>query len=96
MVGFLKDELSPPQIAEATGAVEVLRVWCAPGEPQQLVLRTTWKDPGAWGLLLVDAARHAAKAYAAEGMSEAEALNRILQLFRAEIESPTANPTNVS
>jgi hypothetical protein len=91
-----KEELLPPPMAKMAGAVEVLRVWAAPGEPQQLVLKTTWKDPGAWGLLLVDAARHAAKAYAAEGMSEAQALDRILQLFRAEIESPTDGATRVS
>lgn len=96
MLGVSEDELSPPPIASAAGAREVLRVWTAPGEPHQMALSTTWNDPGAWGLLLVDAARHAARAYAAEGMSEAQALDRILQLFRAEIESPTDSPTNVS
>lgn len=96
MDGTSMDELSPPPVANAAGAVEVLRVWAAPGGAQQVVLRTTWKDPGGWGLLLVDAARHAARAYADEGMSEAEALERILQLFRAEIESPTDRPARVS
>lgn len=47
-------------------------------------------------MLLVDAARHAAKAYADESMSETEALERILQLFRAEIESPTDRPAGVN
>ena len=43
-----------------------------------------------WGLLLVDVARHAARAYAREsGFSEEEALARILDMFEAEIARPT-------
>jgi Domain of unknown function (DUF5076) len=89
MFGRSKNELSPPPNAKNAGAVEVLRVWAEPGARQQLVLQTTWKEPGAWGLLLADAARHAARAYAAEGVPEAQALDRILQLFHAEFASPT-------
>jgi hypothetical protein len=41
-------ELAPPPIANANPqAVEVLRVWAVPNEPQQLVLQITWQDPGA-------------------------------------------------
>jgi hypothetical protein len=54
-------ELEVPPIANSNSqAMEVLRVWAAPGQPQQLTLRTTWKDAGAWGLLLADVARHSA------------------------------------
>jgi len=68
-------ELEPPPIANTNSqAVEVLRVWAAPGQPQQLTLRTTWKDAGAWGLLLADIAHHAANAYANEGQHRAEPL----------------------
>ena len=43
-----------------------------------------------WGLLLVDIARHAARAYSREAvMSEEEALARILDMFEAEIARPT-------
>ncbi len=43
-----------------------------------------------WGLLLVDIARHAARAYAREsGYTEDEALQRILDMFEAEIARPT-------
>jgi hypothetical protein len=43
-----------------------------------------------WGLLLVDIARHAARAYAREAnYSEDEALNRIVEMFEAEIARPT-------
>src|SRR4051812_42586839 len=84
------DALEPPPVALAdANAVEVLRVWAAPGSPQQLTLRTTWKDAGAWGLMLVDVARHAAKAYAAEGEDPKVILARIRELFDAEWDSPT-------
>jgi len=86
-------ELEPPPIANTNSqAVEVLRVWAAPGQPQQLTLRTTWKDAGAWGLLLADIARHAANAYANEGQNRAEALGKIRQLLDAEFSRPTDNP----
>jgi hypothetical protein len=43
-----------------------------------------------WGLLLVDIARHAARAYARESdYTEEEALTRIVEMFEAEIARPT-------
>ena len=43
-----------------------------------------------WGLLLVDIARHAARAYARESdYTEEEALTRIVDMFEAEIAKPT-------
>jgi predicted transcriptional regulator len=43
-----------------------------------------------WGLLLVDIARHAARAYAREtSYTEAEALARVVDMFEAEIARPT-------
>ncbi|PWR18517.1 DUF5076 domain-containing protein [Zavarzinia aquatilis] len=88
-----KQELECPAIAKSPGAVEVLRVWAVPGAPQQFSLRPTWKDPAAWGLMLADLAHHAAKAYAAEGWSEAEVFERIIAGLKAEIESPTDSPS---
>ena len=86
-------ELEVPPIAKSNSqAVEVLRVWEAPGQPQQLTLRTTWKDAGAWGLLLADIARHAAMAYANEGHNSSEVLVRIRQLLDAEFLRPTDTP----
>jgi len=81
-----KNSLETPPIAKSNlKATEVLRVWAAPGSPQQLTLRTTWKDPGAWGLLLADVARHAANAYANEGNDPKAVLARIRELFDAEM-----------
>jgi len=49
-----------------------------------------FEEPDMWGLLLVDVARHASRAYAREGdYSEEEALTRILDMFEAEIVRPT-------
>ncbi len=56
------------------------------------MLKTTWRDPGAWGLLLVDIARHAANAYDEEGINKEDALNSIMGLFEAEILRPTDVP----
>jgi hypothetical protein len=81
-----------PIASSNSQAVEVLRVWAVPGQPQQLTLRTTWKDAGAWGLLLADVARHAAKAYADEGHNAAEVLARIQNLMNAEFSRPTDEP----
>ena len=84
-------ELDPPSLATSCSeAVEVLRVWAAPGAPQQLTLRTCWKDPGAWCLLLADVARHAAQAYRADGQNPDSVLRRIRELFDAEWSSPTS------
>jgi hypothetical protein len=91
-----KGELEVPPIATSNSqAVEVLRVWAIPGQPQQLTLRITWKDAGAWGLLLADVARHAANAYANEGQNRAEVLARIRQLLDAEFSKPTDNPIQI-
>jgi hypothetical protein len=90
-------ELEVPPIADSNPqAIEVLRVWAAPGLPQQLTLRITWKDSGSWGLLLADVARHAAKAYANEGHNAAEVLSRIRQLLDAEFSKPTDTPVQPS
>jgi hypothetical protein len=90
-------ELDPPPVASSRReAIEVLRVWAAPGEAQQLTLRTCWEDPGAWGLLLVDVARHAARAYEREGRVAGEVIKRIREAFDAEWSSPTDEPTDLT
>jgi hypothetical protein len=86
----------PPVAIKNPDAVEVLRVWAAPGCEQQLTLRTTWKDPGAWGLLLVDVARHAVQAYKKEGRDPEECLQRIHDLWNAEWTQPTDSPGDIT
>jgi len=86
----------PPIATSAPEAVEILRVWASPGSPQQLTLMTCWKDPGAWGLLLADVARHAAKAYGREGQDPHEVTRRIREMFEAEWSSPTDDPKDLT
>jgi hypothetical protein len=86
----------PPVANENRDAVEVLRVWAAPGNPQQVTLQTTWNDPGAWGLLLVDVAHHAAKAYKTEGRDPNEVLARIRDLWDAEWGKATDSASDIT
>jgi hypothetical protein len=54
-------------------------------------------DPAAFGIALVDAIRHGAKAYAqAVGVSEEHALERIWWGFDSERSSPTDEPRQAS
>jgi hypothetical protein len=89
------NSLELPPNAKNPAAAEVLRVWAVPDEGQQFVLKTTWQEPGAWGLLLADIARHAAKANRDDGLNEAEALVRIKQFLDAEFARPTDQPTRI-
>jgi len=94
--GRKNNELEKPPISREQGSFEILRVWGGADLPQQYTLNTTWDDPGAWGLLLVDIARHAAKAYGSAGhTTEQEALARIKQIFDAEWGLPTDEPENI-
>jgi len=96
MFGHKKKELDKPPVAQEEGAFEILRVWGGDNLPQQYSLNTTWDDPGAWGLMLVDIARHTAKAYENTGsVTEQEALARIKQLIDAEWETPTDEPEQI-
>lgn len=78
----------PPDALER-GGHEVLRA-CVSEGAVSVAMRRSFDDPFVWGILLVDLARHAARIYAAEaGMSEDEAMQRILEGVRAELDSPT-------
>jgi len=91
------ESLDPPPIAFSNPeAKEIARVWFEPNSINQMVLRTTWNDPGAWGLLLVDMARHVAQAYKNEGHDHQAALNRIKQIFELEWSQPTDSPIQVN
>lgn len=83
----------PPIAMDDPRAREVLRVWVADGKQHFALVAGVWKDPGAWGLLLVDLARHAAKAYhEAEGRDSIQVLARIREGFDAEWAVPTDDP----
>ena len=87
--------LPVPPNSGALDSVEVLRVWAQPGQAQQLTLNVTWKDAGAWGLVLSDIARHVAKAYATTGLDEQQVFARIRQVFDLEMSHPTDEPLEI-
>ncbi len=84
-----KEQPLPPDVIGREDATEVLRAFVLDGG-LSIAFTRAFEEPEMWGLLLVDIARHAARAYARESdYSEEEALNRILEMFGAELERPT-------
>ena len=84
-----KGQPLPPDVMSRDDAVEILRVFVLDGG-LSMAFQRAFEEPDMWGLLLVDLARHAARAYARESeFTEDEALSRILEMFEAEIERPT-------
>lgn len=84
-----KEQPLPPDVMTRDDAVEILRVFVLDGG-LSMAFQRAFEEPEMWGLLLVDLARHAARAYARESeYSEEEALSRILEMFEAEIQRPT-------
>lgn len=79
----------PPDVIGREDAVEVLRAFVVDGG-LSIAFQRAFEEPDMWGLLLVDIARHAARAYASESdISEQDALERIVEMFEAEIARPT-------
>ena len=79
----------PPDVMGREDATEVLRAFVVDGG-LSIAFARAFEEPDMWGLLLVDVARHASRAYARESdYSEDEALRRIIDMFEAEIARPT-------
>src|SRR3954464_9121543 len=84
-----KEQPLPPDLLTRHDAVANLRVFVLDGG-LSIAFQRAFEEPDMWGLLLVDVARHAARAYARESTyTEEEALARILDMFEAEIARPT-------
>ena len=84
-----KEQPLPPDVMGREDAQEVLRAFVVDGG-LSIAFQRAFEEPDMWGLLLVDVARHAARAYASESTyTEQEALARILDMFEAEIARPT-------
>jgi hypothetical protein len=84
-----REQPIPPDAIDNERAVEVLRAFVLDGG-LSISFQRAFDDPSMWGMLLVDIARHAARAYATENVcSEEEALARIFAMFEAELASPT-------
>jgi hypothetical protein len=79
----------PPDAHENAAAAEILRAWSVNGG-LHVSLKPSFENPAIWGLLLVDLARHAARAYAVEGrQSEASVLRDIRRTLDAEWQHST-------
>ncbi len=88
-----KQQPLPPDVADREDATEVLRAFVLDGG-LSIAFTRAFEEPDVWGMLLVDIARHAARAYARESnYSEDEALTRIVEMFEAEIARPTDTGT---
>jgi hypothetical protein len=84
-----KEQPLPPDVMSREDATEILRVFVLDGG-LSMAFQRAFEEPEMWGLLLVDLARHAARAYARESeYTEEEALARIIEMFEAEIARPT-------
>jgi hypothetical protein len=84
----------PPEAFEK-GGVEVLRAAII-DEGLHVSLQRAFDDPGVWGVMLADIARHVARAYAyasATGADEDEIAEEIRRLFIAEFDAPTDTGT---
>jgi hypothetical protein len=80
-----KEQPIPPDAQSNPNAIEVLRAFVVDGG-LSIAFTRGFDDPGMWGMLLVDIARHAARAYEKEGVtSEGEALAAIVDMFDSEL-----------
>lgn len=88
------NELPIPPIAQSDkGAIELVRVWASDGRQHVSVATGVWNDPAAWGIMLVDLARHVAGAYHdAKGLDQETVLDRIKAGFDAEWSAATDKP----
>jgi hypothetical protein len=80
------------------GSSEFARLWAEPEGPMTCIIepRALGPDPFLFGMALVDAVQHGAKAYAhATGVSEGDALARIWEGLDAERANPTDEPTQI-
>ncbi|HWW22561.1 MAG TPA: DUF5076 domain-containing protein [Edaphobacter sp.] len=87
--------LSIPPVAQRDKAsFEVLRVWIAEQGQHVSIRSGAWDDPFAWGIVLADLARHIALAHEMqdEKIDKKAFLERLLEGFSAEIDSPTDEP----
>jgi hypothetical protein len=84
-----KQQPLPPDVIGRDDATEILRAFVVDGG-LSIAFTRAFDEPDMWGLLLVDLARHAARAYARESeFTEEEAMARIVEMFEAEIARPT-------
>ncbi len=85
----LFDALAVPPTAQEKGGVEIVRGVIVEGG-LHISIRRAFDDPQAWGMVLADIARHAARIHALEtGAAESQTLDRIRSMLEAELDAPS-------
>jgi hypothetical protein len=89
-----RELIVPPPAASDPQSYEMLRLWMAGDGSQSLTIHADpGLDPAAWGIVLIDVARHAAHAYAQRGVGTvADNYARILAGLIAELQGPSGGP----
>lgn len=78
-------ELSRPSgVEDASRAMEIARIWIVDKRQQVVLSGNLWDHPAAWGLMLVDLAKHVANAYANQGHDRERVLARVREALDAE------------
>src|SRR5437868_6911910 len=84
----------PPAAESDPKAIELIRIWAANGKQHVSIATNIWEDPAAWGMMLVDLAKHVALAYQqTSGQDVASVLERIKEGFDAEWQHATDSPS---
>lgn len=90
----MKELPIPAQVRAAKSATELARIWAADGAQHVSLAAGVWPDPAAWGIMLVDLAKHIADAYkASDGRDPQQTLSRIRAALDAEWGHATDHPT---
>ena len=82
----------PAVIADDDNAKELVRVWASGGKLTTTLVAEVWDDPFAWGMMLVDLARHVTEAYA---NSQGREPSAVLARIRAELIAEWCHPTDL-
>ena len=96
--GGRQGEIDVSELRFLDGSHEFARFWSEPGGPLTCIIepRALGADPFLFGMAMVDAVGHGAKAYAhALGIPEKEALVRIWEGLDAERANPTDEPREI-
>lgn len=73
-------------------SIEIVKILLSHDKQEFILKSDVWEDPAAWGILLVDLAKHIAISYSqANNLDSKKVLQRIRNGFDIEWESPSEN-----
>jgi hypothetical protein len=79
----------PDEVKQSRRALELARIWLADSRQVVVISQHLWEDPSAWGLMLVDLAKHLGNSYITLGYSPEETINKIRNAMDIEWNNPT-------